>query len=199
MEKNGLFVMTSMGLKRKSIDVLNKKPGVWMLIGKKKEEGHEEGHFICIQIGQTGNIGLEVKRDIEFMVEAEPKSSKKKYVNQFGEVQFEYDDYANWRAKQLYYIIAKEYKELKFICIICERNTKEQRDKLEKYMAYKSSCKYWVNGRPFSAKKENDRKQYCIGECEVIKKELQKFFNHELLQKIDNFILNMSNKDFEDV
>ena len=87
MEKNGLFVMTSMGLKRKSIDVLNKKPGVWMLIGKKKEEGHEEGHFICLQIGQTGNIGLEVKRDIEFMVEAEPKSSKKKYVNQFGEVQ----------------------------------------------------------------------------------------------------------------
>ena len=96
--------MTSMGLKRKSIDVLNKKPGVWMLIAKKKEEGHEEGHFICLQIGQTGNIGLEVKRDIEFMVEAEPKSSKKKYVNQFGEVQFEYDDYANWRAKQLYYI-----------------------------------------------------------------------------------------------
>lgn len=67
MEKNGLFVMTSMGLKRKSIDVLNKKPGVWMLIGKKKEEGHEEGHFICLQIEQTGNIGLEVKRDIEFM------------------------------------------------------------------------------------------------------------------------------------
>ena len=147
-----IWEMTSKGIVESSSDEMKKKPGVWLLIGKE----NKKSNYICLQVAQTINIGKEMRTDIEYLSKEEPKPDEKvSYINQFGEKQFEYDEYRSWRARNLYHQIAINYVDLSVVCMAnnIEFDDKENREKVEKYIAYITESKYWVNGGPFRTDK----------------------------------------------
>ena len=102
------------------ISAINNMPGVWILLGKKKDRKKEvENGFVCLQVGQNKDIGKEIKQDIAYMRTGNPKElGSINYVNQFGEKIFDYKNYNHWRRRNVYFQIDSAYEDFAFICII---------------------------------------------------------------------------------
>lgn len=105
---------------------------------------------------------------------------KKKYVNQFGECLFEYDQKASAR-EILYNRIKKDYCDLVFTCIY---NTIEYslKKEVESYFARATHALFWRNGRPFTDGEEIDLTNIC---CDL---NLDSTLDISIKNKIDIFI-----------
>lgn len=121
------------------------KPGVWALFGKEKNNSNSK--YICLNVGKAKNIQAELKIDFDRLSELKQKS-KKKYINQFAEVKFEYDEYPS-RLDYLYNEISNNYKNLVFI-LVAEENDYC----IEKYFAYSLKAAYWVSNGGYSDQHE---------------------------------------------
>ena len=176
-----IFLVQDSGGKKWSItqigiDAYKKKSGVWLLIGK--EKGEKEKTY-SLQVGQSADIGKEIKANI-FRLNYGlnhniPEMIEKNYVNQFGELKFKYSVYPDER-QFLYSEIAKKYTEFKLVVFeISAEIEKEERKKIEKYVAYKTKSLYWRNGGAYKeGKTENkisDIKKFCDEEATDIKSE----------------------------
>ena len=130
-----------------------KKKGVWALFGKKFGENVP---WICLQVAKTTNIADEIKKDINCLkpsIDEKIKENKKNYVNQFGNIMFEYNDYEYPSSREhLYNKIACEYNTLMFICVSEEANSAKRLD-IEKYFAWRARALYWRNGGPYKKEK----------------------------------------------
>lgn len=156
------------------------KPGVWILIGKK--HGQVNAPVECLQVAQTKDIGKEIEENISYLenTDFEPKCCD--YINQFGEYKFTYKVYPD-RRMYLYKEIAKEYgiECLRFVCVAYEIENDSLRKNIEKYVAYRTLCQYWVNGGPYKKKGEEEirsikkaRKKECETLCKTIKEKYGK-------------------------
>lgn len=166
------------------VSELKRKPGVWLLVGK--DAANPNSSYRCLQVAQTNNVGKEIETDSYYMTALEPKSTQKKeYINQFGEKKFSYPEYDNWRTKNLYYTIFREYGDLTFIVLLCdelkERNT---RILLEKYIAYKTKAAFWVNGRPFESEVAKEEKEKLRNKYESVCDEILNDLRHKIESKI---------------
>ena len=130
-----------------------KKKGVWALFGKKFGENVP---WICLQVAKTTNIADEIKKDINCLkpsIDEKIKENKKNYVNQFGNIMFEYNDYEYPSSREhLYNKIACEYNTLMFICVSEEDKSAKRLD-IEKYFAWRARALYWRNGGPYKKEK----------------------------------------------
>lgn len=174
-----------------NIGKIKGKPGVWFLLGNEKNNIAS----ICLQVAQKYDIGKEIELDVQNIRATELKPiCKKKYVNQFGEVKFEYEDWGQWRARNLYYHIAQNYSNLTFVCIWDEKKFDKEtnREVIEKYIAYKTKAAFWVNGRPFEKEKSDEYKKDLLityaKECNSIRKKLEKIIGVDNMVEIDNII-----------
>ena len=133
----------------------NKSPGVWLIIGTDKDP--EKPQPICLQVAGTNDVWGEMKDDIGLLNDdcyPKPELVKKNWVNQFGEYQFSYFDYADQGRKMLYHFIASHYKDINFVCVDCgeqyyQKNKTGNRYELEKYVAHSTFSKFWRDGKPF--------------------------------------------------
>ena len=139
-------------------------PGVWILLGK--EEYNTP--VVCLQVGQSKDIGGEIYRDITYLNDKNLAPTPKVYINQFGESMFPYEEYPN-RAKLLYYEIAKKYNYLSFVCVAHGVKNNNLRKDIEKYVAYKTLSLYWVNGSQYKKERSKEAieliKEACKDEC----------------------------------
>lgn len=186
------------GSKEQENNILQYKkvPGVWILLGK--EEGNNS--LVCLQVAKTVNIGDEIARDISYLKleNYEPVSKsdnldpEKKYINQFGEYKFSYKIYQD-RAKELYKDIAEKYEDLTFICVAHGEELKDDRLRkdIEKYVAYKTLCRYWVNGRPYKKGKSKEEiniiKKACKDECTSLLEKIRNKY-HDKTDSLDEFL-----------
>lgn len=149
-------------------------PGVWMLVGKKTESDK----WKCIQVGANANIYHEIAVDIEYMNRL-VEMPNKDYINQFGELcdELSISSYPS-EQNQLYKAIRDIYEELAFI-VVCENiEEKAKRNRIEKYVAYRTRARFWRNGGPYP-------------EPKIVKNEELVFdgsFVQEYLPEIDNFL-----------
>lgn len=126
-------------------------PGVWALFGQ-----NEQKTWLCLQVGQSNNIGSEIKYDIQCISGKRKKQTNKAYINQFGNVVdgYEYDIY--WTVReQIFKKIGEKYKEFVFICLCCGDTYKDNRKIIEKYVAWKFRALFWRNGGSF--KRQQDK------------------------------------------
>ena len=168
-------------------------PGVWILLGKEKADTH----FVCLQVGQTKDIGNEIKTNISYLGKQNFEPTTKKYVNQFGEFMFSYEEHIDERRKMLYGDIAKKYVDLTFVCITSGEELKNQVELLkaiEKYVAYKTSCRYWVNGGPYRDGKASEKieeiKNDCTNKCGELFETIKKDYpgKADPLKKLEEFL-----------
>ena len=183
---------------KSNIDIYKDQPGVWMLCGKEKINDKK---WVCLQVAQNKNIGEEMLSDMEDLTKKNPVPKHMDYVNQFGEQLFEYDNYNGFTAKVLYHKIAKNYNDLWF-CVIAYGNglaEKASREKLEKYIAYKTYSIFWRNGGAFvdrdgkctqNEKDVDANKEKCKSELKNLHEELlnEEILGMERLNAIDNYI-----------
>lgn len=169
------------------------KAGVWFLLGN--EDKNEK--LICLQVAQKDDIGKEIETDVQYIRANDLKPiCIKKYVNQFGEAKFDYEEWGQWRARNLYYHIAQNYSNLKFVCIWDDKifDEKSYRELLEKYIAYKTKAVFWVNGRPFDDEKSDEYKKDLLKqnfiECNSIREKLVGILDEVNVATIDNNIAN---------
>lgn len=181
------------------IDKIKGKPGVWFLLGKEEEKANSP--FVCLQVAQKDNIGEEIKTDVQYMQASElkPLIEEKSYVNQFGEEKFTYEEWGQWRARNLYYYIDHNYKELTFIAIWDEESFTEKtnRELLEKYIAYKTKAEFWVNGRAFKKGQTEKVKESLLSKysssCADIQKKLITMIGEANVNTINEIIDNIKN------
>lgn len=142
-------------------------PGVWALFGQ-----NEEKTWLCLQVGQSNNIGLEIKSDIQCISGNIKEQTKKAYINQFGNVVngYEYNIYLTPR-EQIYKKIGEKYKEFVFICICCGDAYKNNKKLIEKYVAWKLRALFWRNGGAFKYQKNNIEEPKDIDEIIFDKKQ----------------------------
>lgn len=175
----------------KRINEIKGKSGVWFLLGRE----NESSPLVCLQVAQKDNIGNEIENDVRYLRTKVLKPGKKEYVNQFGEKQFDYEDWGQYRARKLYYNIAHKYSDLTFVCIWDEKifEDKSNRELLEKYIAYKTKAVFWVNGRPFKKELTDDEKKELLikysNECNRIKKNLIEMIGKDKITEIDKIIV----------
>lgn len=149
-----------------------KVPGVWILIGKEKKR--YKSPWVCLQVAQTKNSGREIVKDISYLNLKDKNnqpvqiSNEKNYVNQFGEFMFSYDEQLN-RRKILYKKIDEKYEFLTFICVAYGEGLEDDklRKNIEKYVAYKTLCLYWVNGRPYKKGKGEEEIKAIKDKCKL--------------------------------
>lgn len=153
-------------------------PGVWMLLGRKKTGGA----LACLQVGKTKDIGREIEADISYLnAEDSIEPVKKCYVNQFGEAQFEYMEYPAVRIRTLYKEIAKNYENLLFVCAAhgSELEDDELCKMIEKYIAYRTQCLYWVNGGSYKVGRSGEEvksiKEAYQKECSRLFENIKKY------------------------
>lgn len=167
IKENGIIQWNKQSEKEEFISKLEKVPGVWILIGKEKDKSP----WMCLQAAQTKNVGREIAKDISCLksntYQSIQKNGGKKYVNQFGEPMFSYDKQLN-RRKILYKNIDEKYEFLTFICVAYGEGLEDDklRKDIEKYVAYKTFCLYWVNGHPYNEKEEEEIKA-IKNKCEM--------------------------------
>lgn len=184
--------------------------GVWILLGRDKGDTR----LVCLQVGQTiTGVGNEIKKDISYLVDEnfEPMSidekfnpEKKEYYNQFGERIFKYGKHMN-RRKKLYEEIAKNYDDLTFVCIAHGKELKSQASLLktiEKYAAFKTLCRYWANGRPYSKERSPEEieqiKNKCTDACVGLFKTI-KDNDPEKADSLNEFLDKLNNGDIDDL
>lgn len=176
--------------KQNNIGHYKGKPGVWILLGKENEQ--EKAPLMCLQVGATKDIGGEIDKDI-FRLKAENFAAiSVDYVNQFGEYMFSYDKYPG-RTERLYDEIAKKYQYLTFVCVACGNKLEDEalREDIEKYVAYRTLCPYWVNGRPFERMNEEQiksRKEECEKECPVLFERIKAGYLDEAAESLKEFL-----------
>lgn len=192
-----IYILQKSSLISAKTNEIKGKPGLWMLIGKNKN-----GLYSSLQVGHSQNIGSEIERDISYLTTIPPTSEKDiLYVNQFGEELFPYENYNFWRAKNLYHQIATHYTNLNFICIANHTALENENNRkiLEKYIAYKTTSRYWSNGGIYKPKTETQIKtiiEACLVECEQLYKSITKFnLGIKQLNIIDEYIANLSDDD----
>lgn len=124
--------------------------GVWVLFGRKEEQ-----LWICLQVGQSYNIGSEIVSDVKCL-SGEIEVRKEEYINQFGNIVKGYEYYVYLTPReQIYKKIGEEYNDFVFACICCGENYKDNKKAIEKYAAWKLRALFWRNGRPFKKVPEN--------------------------------------------
>lgn len=164
------------------------KPGVWFLIGKNKKQNNSE--FECLQVAKHCKIGSEIKVDIGYIKNNNFKIEKI-YTNQFGQQMFKYIDYDDNRRITIYKHIAKNFTDLQFICFYGNVFTNEVKDSLEKYIAYQTKARYWVNGRPFNDQLTQEKidklSKFYENICKEIAENL-KVKNKKLLKSVDDYL-----------
>lgn len=160
-------------------------PGVWILLGKEQDNTP----LVCLQVGQSKNIGGEIDRDISYLNDEPLEPTSKEYVNQFGKRMFSYEEYPN-RTKILYNKIAEKYNYFIFVCIAQGEGLKHDslRKDIEKYIAYKTSCLYWVNGGQYKKEKNEQEieliKRACKEECAALFENIKRDYeNADILNK----------------
>lgn len=184
-----------------------KEPEVWSIIGLEmdktddklievieadqepnQEPVHKSDHsrYICLQVAKTKDIWKEMREDWGMLDEKKPKPElkQKKWVNQFGEFQFEYyDQVGDMTRKWLYHHIAVNYENIKFVCVaygnkpskdkksngkqndgiqndgLQSMNDKDNRSVLEKYIACSTFAKFWRDKAPFKEERPHREKQ----------------------------------------
>ena len=163
-------------------------PGVWILLGK--EKGNTR--LVCLQVAKSKDIGGEIDRDISYLKAESLEPTPIEYVNQFGERRFSYDEQPN-RAKRLYKNIAERYEDLTFVCVAHGEKLKDDnlRKIIEKYVAYKTFCLYWVNGRQYKEDQGEEKiksiKEDCKNECESLFKEIEENYQ-EGAKSLNDFL-----------
>ena len=167
------------------------KPGVWILLGKE----HTDAPLVCLQVGATKYIGEEIERDIFFLNQSkEPEKEDNDYVNQFGEHMFSYK-ICPGRAQVLYWDISKKYTDLIFICVAHgdELENKELRKDIEKYVAYRTLSRYWVNGGQYKGDKSEEEiksiKESCKKECAGLFEKIKR--NYKGADMLNEFLNNL--------
>lgn len=133
-------------------------PGVWVLFGRKVGKP-----WLCFQVGQSNNIGIEIKSDIQSISGRIEEQIEKSYINQFGESikGYDYTIYLTPR-EQIYKKLGEQYKEFAFICICYGIDYKDNKKLIEKYVAWKLKAMFWRNGRPYKQPKKNVEKPQDI-------------------------------------
>lgn len=144
-------------------------PGVWVLFGRNKGNP-----WLCLQVGQSNNIGIEIKSDIQCIVGNIEEQTKRTYINQFGKAVkgYEYTIYLTPR-EQIYKKLGERYKDFAFICICCGAAYKDDKKLIEKYVAWKLRALFWRNGGAYKYPQENIKEPEDIDEI--------------LFDKIDDF------------
>lgn len=165
-----------------------KFPGVWILLGK----GKSDAHLVCLQVGQADqDIGREIKIDVSYLLNKDFSPKPKDYVNYFGEHMFSYEEHIDERRKRLYNDIAEKYDDLTFVCIAHGEGLKQQvlRD-IESYAAYKTSCRYWVNGHPYREEQPPEtikkKREACLDKCEALFERIKKDYP-EMADSLNGF------------
>lgn len=169
------------------------EPGVWILLGKKRGDTR----FECLQVGQTKTgIGDEIEIDISYLTDENTEPTiglpTEEYINQFGECMFLYEKHMG-RRKMLYKEISKKYDDLTFICVAHEKSLRNQPSLLmtiEKYVAFKTLCRYWANGRPYNKKSSKEIeiiKKRCVDECPKLFEEIKDQYP-EMANSLNEFL-----------
>lgn len=166
-------------------------PGVWILVGKEQANTP----LVCLQVAQTKDIGREVARDISYLKTEASHSAPKEYVNQFGECMFSYENYPS-RTEILYKKMAEKYRHFALICVAHGEKLKDDRlrKNIEKYVAYKTLCPYWVNGGQYKKKDDEEVKsikEACKEECDTLFEKIKSDYQEKansLNQFLDDFI-----------
>lgn len=124
-------------------------PGVWALRGKDKrvDADEQEDKWICLQVGQTQDIKIEIEKDIKDMEKSRKVITESKYVNYFGEAIFAYPEIRSGNS-YLYKWIVDNYRDLEF-CLIKEEDNENNRKEIEKLFAYITLARGWRNGGSF--------------------------------------------------
>ena len=173
-------------------------PGVWILVGRRKVTG--KPCLECLQVAKCKDIGGEIDRDTRYLKAEKFESEEKIYVNQFGEHIFKYDEYPN-RAKWLYKNIAENYKDLIFICVAYGDELKDDglRKDIEKYVAYRTLCRYWVNGGQYKEKEVEEIKsikEKCTEQCKALFENIKEKYG-EKADSMDKFLGSLIDGTFD--
>lgn len=192
--KYEILEISNDGLKPCDLKSFSKIAGVWFLVGQNIKTDKQE----CMQVATTDDINNEIKCDLKYL-KGDFKPIYKDYYNDFHEYQFSYIDYGDTLKNHLYQKIAKEYQNLYFICIRCESG----RDKLEKYIAWKSEATFWRNSsRPFTTNASEheieNRKCYCKNEAKKMRSDLKSSVGEMILSIIDEITLTIFFDDLFD-
>lgn len=174
-------------------------PGVWILVGRRKVTG--KPCLECLQVAKCNDIGGEINRDTFYLKAEKSEPVPKDYVNQFGEHIFEYREYPN-RAKLLYKDIAENYKDLIFICVAYGDELKDDslRKDIEKYVAYRTLCRYWVNGGQYKKKEIEEIKsikEKCKEQCQALFENIKEKYG-EKADSMDKFLGSLIDGTFDD-
>lgn len=151
--------------------------GVWALFGKKPNSEKWD----CLQVCETSDMGTEMMVDFNYInSKAAPETSSKKYINQWGNNIFSFDE--NPSARQLaYYEIGKQYNVFKVV-VVKEEDSQEKRRLIEKYFAASTLAVYWRNGRVYTEEPQNrTRVAEYIKQLNALKQEVD-------CKKIDDFL-----------
>lgn len=188
------------GSQKNNIEQYKNVPGVWILLGKKKGDTH----LVCLQVGQTKkDISSEIKTNIYYLCDnSSEHPAQKKYVNQFGEGKFDYDVPIS-RQEFLYKEIAKNYDNLTFICVAHGKELENQDSLLrtiEKYVAFKTLCRYWANGGPYNEKapEEVERiKKECTDSCAELFEKIKKDYPEKKADFLKEFLDKLIDGEFD--
>ena len=157
-------------------------PGVWALRGKDKraDADEQEDKWICLQVGQTQDIKIEIEKDIKDMEKSRKVITESKYVNYFGEAIFAYPEIRSGNS-YLYKWIVDNYRDLEF-CLIKEEDNENNRKEIEKLFACITLARGWRNGGSFreeccwkerykSVKKEQKKLECKLIGCRILLKD----------------------------
>lgn len=144
-----------------------KAPGVWVLFGR-----NEDKIWLCLQVGQSNDIGSEIKSDVQCISGNIKEQTNRTYINQFGNVVngYRYNIYLTPR-EQIYKQIGEKYLEFVFICICCGNDCKDKKKSIEKYVAWKFRALFWRNGGAFKNQNDNVKEPQDIDKIAFDEKE----------------------------
>lgn len=155
---------------------------MWALRGKDKraDADEQEDKWICLQVGQTQDIKIEIEKDIKDMEKSRKVITESKYVNYFGEAIFAYPEIRSGNS-YLYKWIVDNYRDLEF-CLIKEEDNENNRKEIEKLFAYITLARGWRNGGSFreeccwkerykSVKKEQKKLECKLIGCGILLKD----------------------------
>ena len=99
------------------------------------------------------------------------------------------------RAQELYWDISKKYTDLIFVCVAHGDGleNKELRKDIEKYVAYRTLSRYWVNGGQYKGDKSEEEiksiKESCKKECEGLFEKIKR--NYKGADMLNEFLNNL--------
>lgn len=138
------------------LDIVNREnvhnfdvPGVWALFGKRKDRP-DNRRWYCLQVAATICIKTEILKDMQLLEEKlEEDRDDSPYINQFGEILFEYPSHPTPREYLYSKYIKEQFEDFQFI-VVCREKGSTKRRNIEKEFAYRTNAVYWRNGRAFN-------------------------------------------------